>query len=433
MQRLGLWALAAAAVVCLNAQGVAPEVLQLRRMKDHMRQRIAQLPNSTCLETVTRFHRESSASRLRMLDQVRLEVVYNNGHEWFGWPGESDVREENPAKFIGGGMIANGIFGITLHSLFVSDTGVFKYQGEQQQDGRTILNYHFLLPRSMEVSIPGGSGTVGEEGSMWIDKETLDLMRLEIQVNQIPEYLPLNSLNYNITYARTRIGQSEGLLPQQSDMDMFLTSGVEDYDRFDFTHCRAFETESAIRFEDDDAAAPKSGAAAPAKQPPEVNAPALLTVTIALTTPVTDQDFVGKPVEGRIVGEVLNKGKTAIRDSARVRGRIRRLERFSDGERFVVGLEFTDVETPDGVKRFYADLLKMDKVKGIEPALQDKFTLTWPHARKLGLATEEVKEEIALPELLGVVSFFVEGKSSFVVPAGLKTVWRTRGIVRGGH
>jgi hypothetical protein len=393
-------------------------------MKDHMRQRIAQLPNSTCLETVTRFHKQPERSRLRMLDQVRLEVVYNNGHEWFGWPGESDVREENPAKFIGGGMIANGIFGITLHSLFVSDMGVFKYQGEEQQNGRTMLNYHFLLPRSMEVSIPGGSGTVGEEGSMWVDKETLDLMRLEIQVNQIPEDLPLNSLAYNITYARTRIGQSDALLPQQSDMDMLLSSGVEDYDRFDFTHCRAFEAESAIRFEDDDALAPKSGAVAPAKQPAEANIPALLTVTVALTTPVTDLDFVGKSVEGRIAGDVLSKGKTALRDGARVRGRIRRLERFPDGAHFAIGLEFTDVETPNGVMRFYADVLGMDKVKGIEPALSQRLPLLRP---------EGVAEEISLPELLGVASFFVDGKTSFVVPAGLKTVWRTRGIVHGGR
>jgi uncharacterized cupin superfamily protein len=38
--------------------------------------------------------------------------------------------------------------------------------------------------------------------------------------------------------------------------------------------------------------------------------------------------------------------------------------------------------------------------------------------------------EITLPELPGVASFFVEG-DTFVLPPGLRTIWRTRGLLRG--
>ena len=71
--------------------------------------------------------------------------------------------------------------------------------------------------------------------------------------------------------------------------------------------------------------------------------------------------------------------------------------------------------------RFYADLVSMDKRKGIQPALREFVSL--PNR-------ESESREIKLPELPGVASFFVDG-NSFVLAPGLRTVWRTRGLLRG--
>ncbi len=407
-------------------QDLPPEVLLLSRIKNHMRTQVAQLPNSTCLETATRFHKESSGAKLRPLDILRLEVVYSGGREWYGSPGDPRLSEENPAAFIGAGMIGNGVFGITLYNLFVADAALFKFQGKELEEGREVVRYDFRFPRvqdGFQVSIPGGVGAVGEEGTLWADSSTLELLRMTIRVTEIPPYLPLASAQYNVTYAHTRIGEFEALLPQQSDMDMQLSSGVEDYDRFDFTHCRAFGSHSEIRFESDEAGAAvpegeSSGAVAAVVQP---SIPALLPVTIALTTTISDRDAVGMPIEGSVAAEVRYKNKIVIKKGALVRGRIRRLDRYPRDGHFVVGLEFTEVQVNGAPVRFFADLLRLEKQTGIQQKLRETVVLR-------DGAPSPV--EVVIPELAGVASFFVEG-NSFTLPAGFQTVWRTRGLIRG--
>jgi hypothetical protein len=411
------------------AQSLPPEVILLSRIKAHMRDQVARLPNCTCLETVTRFHKEpGTAAKLRALDNVRLEVVYTNGREWYGSPGARNLSEGNPAAFIGVGMIANGIFGMTLHNLFVSDVATFTFQGEEVIDGRPAVKYDFRLPRmqlQMEISIPEGRGTVGEEGSFWADRAKFDILRLTSRVTEIPPGLPLSSTEYTVNYAHTRIDEFDALLAQQADLDMLLDSGVEDYDRFDFTHCRAFQSHSEIRFDAPDAEpaspAPVASGGRATTREVDVRLPALLQLAIRLTSVITDQDAVGKLIEARIDGDVRSKGRVLIDDGALVHGRIRRLDRYPEEGYFAVGLEFTEVQTRDGPARFYADLLRLEKRQGIRPVVRESVSL--PYRREGSL-------ELKLPELPGVASFFVEGKS-LILPAGFQTVWRTRGPLHG--
>ena len=394
-----------------------------------MRDQVARLPNCTCLETVTRFHKEpGTASKLKPLDTVRLEVVYTNGREWYGSPGARNLSEGNPAAFIGAGMIANGIFGMTLHNLFAADVATFTFQGEEVIDGRPAVKYDFRLPRmqlQMEISIPEGRGTVGEEGSFWADPATFDILKLASRVTEIPPGLPLTATEYTVNYAHMRIDEFDALLAQQADLDMLLDSGIEDYDRFDFTHCRAFQSHSEIRFDAPDAEpaslAPAASRGGATPREVDVRLPALLQVAIRLTSVITDQDAVGKLVEGRIAADVRSRGKTLIEDGALVHGRIRRLDRYPGEGYFAVGLEFTEVQTRDGPARFYADLLRLESRKGIQLVLHESVRL--PNR-------QDGAVELKLPELPGVASFFVDGKS-FVLPAGFQTVWRTRGPLRG--
>jgi hypothetical protein len=63
-----------------SAQELPPEVLLLARIKSHMREELSNLPNYTCLETITRFHKEpGSRSKFRgqflPMDMVRLSSV----------------------------------------------------------------------------------------------------------------------------------------------------------------------------------------------------------------------------------------------------------------------------------------------------------------------------------------------------------------------
>ena len=121
-------------------QAVAPEVLLLARIKAHLRKELSHLPNYTCLETIDRFQKEyvrparfrsKNKSKMQALDTVRLEVAYSDRREWYGSPGARNFTDDNPAAFIGSGMIGTGAFALTPRNLFIADVATFTYRGEE--------------------------------------------------------------------------------------------------------------------------------------------------------------------------------------------------------------------------------------------------------------------------------------------------------------
>jgi hypothetical protein len=384
------------------------------------------MPNYTCLETLSRFHKETWMPRLMPLDTVRLEIVYSGGKEWYGSPGERRLSANNPVDLVGSGMIGNGAFGMSLHNIIAGSD--VTYRGEEELRGRRALRYDFRLPRllkALSITLRGGQGTVGEEGTFWVDPDSLDVIRLESHVSEIPAFLPLRQAESTVTYARTRIGNSGALLAQHATLHMIESSGSEGYDRLDFTHCRTFAIESAIHFETEgETSAAPAAIGANAKPPadPVDAVPAFLPVTLLLATPISDETAVGTLIEAKVSGAVRHKGKVVIADGARAGGRVRRLERFEPTgvRQFLVGLEFTEVDTATGPLRFYADFLRIDKNARIRPATERVPVPTVVPNRE---------QVIVLPDLPGVASFFVSGKS-FTIPAGFRMMWRTRGLIR---
>jgi len=436
---MGFWKLAAPllAITCgAAAQDLAPEVLLLAHIRSHMRVELSRVTNYTCLETTARFHSEpgghsKAQSKMQPLDTVRLEVAYTNHHEWYGSPGDRNLSEDNPVAFIGSGMIGNGFFAITVNNIFLSDMATFTYRGEETLGGRTASRFDFRLPRQLggfKISLVEGAGAVGELGSFWADPQSLDLIRLESQVDDIPPYLPLIEMTVNVNYARTRIGEHSVLLAQEAGLHMLKTTGEENYNHLEYTHCRAFSAQSDIRFDAEPQGAaqplPSDGPKTLTEAAGALEAvPPFLPITLQLTAPITEKDAVGTLIEARVSADVVRKGKIVVPHDSLVRGRIRRLERYQTGAEFVVGLEFTEVEVNGRSLRFYADLIRMDRRPGIRPALDE------PVIVRTAGGIQTTSQTVTLHELPGVASFFVNGKT-FTLPSGLRTVWRTRGLIR---
>ena len=76
-------------------------------------------------------------------------------------------------------MVGSGSFAATLNNILQG--GIFTFRGDEAVDGRSAVRFDLTLSRWLKpltISIPGGSGTVGEKGSLWVDRETLELIRL---------------------------------------------------------------------------------------------------------------------------------------------------------------------------------------------------------------------------------------------------------------
>jgi len=280
----------------------------------------------------------------------------------------------------------------------------------------------------------GVSGVVAMRGSFWADPGTYDLRRLEFHADEIPPDLLYADISTTIYYNRLRIGESDVLLPQTADVRTTGMDGEESRDLIEFTHCQGFHAESTLVFGAARDTAPAAGPAATPPQPAaaEGKLPPDLRIAVALSTPLDDRATVGSLIQGKVVGSVTQKGKLLVPDGAPVEGRIRRLERYSDaGDYFIVALEFMRLETPGGTLRFYADLQDVDHREGVDmvlvnttrvesggfqPARQRINSVAWDNAYRQQIWTREVP---------GVGTFFVRG-SSFSLPPGFKTMWKTQ-------
>jgi len=417
-------AFAVAASVSLPAQEIAPEVRLLSRIRDHQREELSHLPDYTCTETIRRFRKGAKPNDvLKPFDTVRLEVLFAEGHELYGAPGARRFTTD-PSQFVGSGLIGTGIFATWLRTLFIDNYAVFTWRGEEQIAGQRSVRWDFRVPMMYSgytITVAGISGKSGFKGSFWADPETLDLLQLVVDAEDIAFGVPAMEVNNSVTYARMLVGDRAALLPQTAIMRLLPMTFEEERNYLEFTHCQAFHAESSLSFGPPSDSASAQGPKFAVAAAPVQALPAGLVVTLALVTPIGGKDLVGSPISARVLAPVRHKGRVTIAEGAIVHGRIRRLEHYEDqGGYFVVGLEFTDVE-PGGFT-FYADLQEVETSAGAERELR-KSTTERTVVRN-GWQEKTTTNHIWIYDLPGVGTFFVRG-NRLNLPAGLKTVWKT--------
>lgn len=407
-------------------------MLLLSRVKRHVKQELEHLPAYTCLQTVERStNRWGKRKGLAPLDTVRLEILYTGNRELYASPGAQDFREQDPSSYTSGGLMGDGVFASHLHSVFISESALFTYRGEEQvardRGWARAVKYDFRIPLSLSgwtVTVGATRGLVASRGSFWVDPGSLDLLRMDIYADDIPPTLAVNEVSLSLVYGRMRIGSDDIMLPQSAEMRLVQMDGSESLNEFDFTHCRSYHVESSITFSASETLSPPAGiATAPVRRSPATGMlPAGLMVPVTLTTPLTGDSAVGTLLEGRIPNNVSLKGKVIIPAGSVIRGRLRRLEHHSDnGGYFVTGLEFTEVDAGESALRFYADLQSASGASGLD------WLVSTGGSRTTKFGIENTTENIRITDLPGVGSFFILG-SKFSLPAGFKMQWKTRAL-----
>src|SRR5437016_13224680 len=114
-----------------------PGVLLLSRVKRHVKEELARLPNISCLETVQREF-QPAGGKPRSLDTVRLEVLTNGKQELYAAPGERKFSEGHPIQYVGSGVIGDGYFGLLLKEVTADGTVSYEYKGEEDLGGRRL-------------------------------------------------------------------------------------------------------------------------------------------------------------------------------------------------------------------------------------------------------------------------------------------------------
>ncbi len=336
-------------LVLLAAQSSIPldsNIICLSKIKQRMADNLRGLPNYTCTQTIERSQRRGRARKFQLLDTIRLEVALVGGKELFAWPGASRFEDKELREMVGGGgAIGNGNFALHAKSVFQSNVPRFQFAGEGEISGRATLRFTYKVPRFLsgfQLRVGEAQGVSGYHGEFEADAETLDVLRLEVNADDIPSNIPLAAASDKLWYARARIGESEYLLPRASELAMTDLDGTENKNRIQFANCHQYGGESTISFGD-----PPPATEAPVA-PVVVDLPDGLLLEASLTRAIPfDKVAIGDLIEGRLITGSRHEKKTLVPKGATVRGRILKIDKiYQRTETRVLSLELFEVDFP---------------------------------------------------------------------------------------
>ena len=323
---------------------LAQDAQLVARIRAHMKETIDGVPNYTCEQLIERFRRSAGTGRkFEKLDALRLEVAVVNKHELFAWPGQNQFQDADLNVFSKRGAFGTGNF-VTHISNALNGVGVrYINHGETVFAGKKAYRIGYAIPASRKpysIRIGSEAGIAGVEGQFWVDIETLDVLRLELGISEIPEKLHLLGTREFVEYARVKIGSGDFLLPKKADLELEFIDGQIDKNKTTFNACRQYSGESTIRFDDGGITDETS------KAPEEINVPAGSSIYVELKGKIDSaHSAIGDPVEFAVLRPVKVKGNVIVPKGALISGRISRMERAVYGGNVVriIGFELNKI------------------------------------------------------------------------------------------
>ncbi|MFN3325962.1 MAG: hypothetical protein ACK5AZ_20890 [Bryobacteraceae bacterium] len=224
----------------------------IARAREESEEFSATLPDFIVQQYTTRFASGTHPPQWQPIDVVAAEVVYLQGSEEYrnvtvnGRPARVPVERT--------GSWSRGEFATLLRDV-LSPFSAASYvrKGEDSVGGRRAWVY------DLSVKQPNSNWQVHDElrvynpaysGSIWIDKETNRVQRIEIQALSFPSDFSFDKVESVLEYGFVRIGSETYLMPVHSE-NLMCQRGTARCSRnvIDFRNYRKFTAESGIVFD----------------------------------------------------------------------------------------------------------------------------------------------------------------------------------------
>jgi len=351
----------------LSAQQAREPDALLARIQAKVREDLARLPDYMCVQTVERAHRAHAREEFKLLDTLRLEVALIGNRERFAWLDARRFDDRELRDMVGKGAIGTGNFALHTKHVFEPRMAEFKAAGETIHLGRRALLYDYEVPwenSGYRIRLPPREEVVAFRGSFLVDAETLDLLRLEVRADEIPQELGLDRVTTTLDYALATIGSSDGLLPKFSELTIVSLDGSESRNRTRLGDCRQYVADSKLSFDEPPAADPVVVADKSAnahESPRRMTMELSLDAEIALETAV-----VGDPIRAVLVSPLKNGERVLAPEGSVALGNIVRLEkRGQPFDHYEIALQFHTLETNQTRYEYSATMTDVAPVAGL--------------------------------------------------------------------
>jgi hypothetical protein len=211
------------------------------------------LPNFIVQQNTTRYFSRVAPPQWQVLDVVTAEVASVNGKEDYrnimvnGKPSNRPVEKT--------GAWSTGEFQTTLESLLNPYTAAaFHKAKDDTLDGRSTYTYDFRVKQensNWDIHAPDGSiATPAFSGTVWIDKQTSNVLRIEEQTGPLPTSFPFDKAESVVEYGFTNIDGKTYPLPLHSEI-LTCQRGSTTCTKNDITfrNYRKFSADSTVTFD----------------------------------------------------------------------------------------------------------------------------------------------------------------------------------------
>jgi hypothetical protein len=221
--------------------------------KDAADKLIDGMPNFIVQQNTTRYFSSTFPAQWRALDVVTADVVSVNGKEDYRNIQINGKPSNRPAEK--SGAWSTGEFVTMLQDVLSPYTqAAFRKSGDESLDGRPSYTYNFRVQQensNWDIYAPDGSkATPAFTGTIWIDKETFNIMRIEEQTGPMPSAFPFDKAESVVEYSFVRIDGKNYTLPVHSEV---LTcqrgSSTCTKNEINFQNYKKFAADSTITFD----------------------------------------------------------------------------------------------------------------------------------------------------------------------------------------
>jgi len=219
----------------------------LTRIREHMREYLAHLPDYTCKVTIERSERRNARARFVARDRLTLEIAYASGHEYYAWPGDSRFQNTIDELLPHSGMVSEGSFALHMRKLFLTNDAEF---GAVREEGER-LRVDFVVPAvrsGFAVSAGAASAPASLRGSVWFARDTLDVARLEVRVEDTPKSVRIAGTREVTNYGSVVVGEAAAVLPVESEIVLQDRDGSERRNQSRFQDCRRFTGSATVHY-----------------------------------------------------------------------------------------------------------------------------------------------------------------------------------------
>jgi hypothetical protein len=227
---------------------------------DHAINYVKRLPDFICTQVTRRFADPTGRESWIAQDVILERLSYFEQHEDYKVVLVNNHPVDVPHEKLGGAT-SSGEFGSILKEIFDPKTQTeFDWARWATLRGRRMYVFSYRVPQSRSTyritssNGPTSSQSVipGYRGLVFVDKESLKVMQITLEAEDLPAAFPVRQVNLTLVYDNTRIGDTDYVLPLKAELRArddrrFLTKNDVEFRMY-----RKFGADTSIKFDTPD-------------------------------------------------------------------------------------------------------------------------------------------------------------------------------------